>query len=188
MDMELGYLSFGEARDILASIAGHDPNFTTLPAQESDQIGKLRAAAVGISVKECIRVFLENEEEILGGGFNYPLIDLTKFRDEMKHASEIARKRIFESETITKLEITGATVVEGLLDIFSEVVIDLANLDFDIVKLKGRTARLARLMGQNALIRANNTHDALLCLTNFVSGMTDRFAVDTYRALKGIST
>jgi dGTPase len=187
---ELGYLSFGEAKDILAPIAFHDPNLTTLPAQDSDQIGKLRAAAVGTSVKECIRVFLENEDKILAGDFRYPLIDLTKLKDEMKHASEIARKRIFESENITKLKITGATVVEGLLDVFSEVVIGLEGVDFDLVKLKGKAARLARLMGRNSLIRANNnnTHDALLCLTDFVSGMTDRFAVDTYRTLKGIST
>jgi len=42
------------------------------------------------------------------------------------------------------------------------------------------------LMG-NSLHRVNNPYDALLYLTDFVSGMTDRFAVETYRSLKGIS-
>jgi dGTPase len=88
---ELGYLSFVEAKDILASIACNDPYLTTLPALESDQIGKLRAVAVGLSVKECIRVFVENQAGILAGSFNHSLIDLTRFSEQLKHASKVAR-------------------------------------------------------------------------------------------------
>jgi len=183
---ELGYLSFSEAKDILASIACHDPNLTILPAQESDQIGKLRAIAVGLLIKECIKVFLDNRTAILAGSFGCPLIELTRFSDELKNASDAAKQKIFRSEIITKREITGTTVIAGLLDIFSEVIIDLTNVNFDISKLKGNSVRLARLMG-DSLRRANNTYETLLCLTDLVSGMTDRFAIDTYRTLKGIS-
>ena len=95
--------------------------------------------------------------------------------------------KIFQSDTITKRELGGATVIGGLLDIFGEVVMDLSNVNFEIPKLKGKSERLARLIG-NSLQRANSTYDALLYLTDFVSGMTDRFSVDTYRTLKGIST
>ena len=184
---ELGYLSFAEAKNVLASIACHDPNLTILPAQESDQIGKLRAIAVGLLIKECIRVFLDNKAAILAGRFGYPLIALTRFNDELKHASDVAKQKIFRSEMITKREITGTTVIAGLLDVFAEVITDLISVNFDVSKLKGNSARLARLMG-NSLWRTNNTYETLLCLTDLVSGMTDRFAIDTYRTLKGIST
>jgi dGTPase len=77
---ELGYLSFAEAKDALASIACDHPRLTISPAQESDQIGKLRAVAVGLSIKECIRVFLEHKNEILAGNFSCPLIDIRKIQ------------------------------------------------------------------------------------------------------------
>jgi dGTPase len=142
---ELGYLSFTEAKDILASIACNDPKFTTLPAKESDQIGKLRAVAVGECVKECIKVFAENHNEILAGNFGHPLLDFTTYRykEQMEHAKKVAKRKIFESESITKREITAETVIGGLLDIFFKVVIDLCKKDFNIRKLETTPARLA---------------------------------------------
>ena len=41
----------------IASIAGDNPKLTTLPAQEADQIGKLRAVAVGVLSAERYRRF-----------------------------------------------------------------------------------------------------------------------------------
>ena len=63
---------------------------------------------------------------------------------------------------------------------------DLANNNFDPLKLSGRSQRLTRLMG-GSLGPASNAYQALLYVTDFVSGMTDRFAVETYRTLKGIA-
>ena len=74
----------------------------------------------------------------------------------------------------------------GLLDIFGEVVTDLMNTDFDCSKLNTSSRQLARLMGAS-LGPAQDVYQALLFVTDFVSGMTDRFAVETYRTLKGIT-
>jgi dGTPase len=185
---ELGYLNFAEAKDILASIACDDPKLTKLPAEEADQIGKLRAVAVGLMVDECVRIFVENKAEILAGCFSVPLIECTKYKKQMTNAFEVAKEKLYQSG-ITTREMLGATVITGLLDIFAEVVVELmTKADFDISKLNERNTRLARLMGEKALKRVNNTQEAVLCLTDFVSGMTDRFAVETYRTLMGIST
>jgi dGTPase len=184
---ELDYLDFEEARDILASIAYDHPKLQKVPANESDHIGKLRAVAVGLMVDECVRVFVENKADILLGSFGSPLIELTKYRNQMATALDVAKKRIYESEAITKRQIFGAKVVSGLLDIFAEAVVELTTkASFDISQLDDKNLRLARIMG-STLKRANNTQEALLCLTDFVSGMTDRFAVDTYRMLMGIA-
>jgi dGTP triphosphohydrolase len=40
---------------------------------------------------------------------------------------------------------------------------------------------------RGSLGSAENAYQALLYITDFVSGMTDRFAVETYRTLKGIA-
>ena len=68
----------------------------------------------------------------------------------------------------------------------NEGMIELAKVNFNPAKLGGNPQRLARLMG-SSLHKVSDTYGALLCVTDFVSGMTDRYAVDMYRTLKGIS-
>jgi dGTPase len=182
---ELGYLKFSEAKDALAPIA--DPNgCLKLPKRPSDQIGKLRAVAIGNLIKECVRVFLEHEEAILDGAFDHQLVPVTIFRKQMENASKLAEEKIFNSERITKLELAGATTLKGLFDFLAEALTDLVNVDFVVEKLNQRSKRIIRLMG-DSFEYAKDSYDALLCATDLVSGMTDRFAVETYRTLAGIS-
>jgi dGTPase len=78
-------------------------------------------------------------------------------------------------------------VISGLLDIFSKVVIDLRDVGFDDSKLKGKSRKLSQLMGRS-LRPVTRTYDALFCVIDFISGMTDRHAVELYRTLTAIST
>jgi dGTPase len=183
---ELDYLTFTETKDFLGSIASHDPKFTKLPAHESDQIGKLRGVAVGVLIEECVRVFVDNQEAILAGCFDTPLLDKTIFSRHMKTAKQLATEKIFHSLAITKREIAGSTIIAGLLDIFVDAVNELREKNFDMTKLDKKAERVIRMIGKS-LRRASDMYDAMLCVTDRVSGMTDRLAVETYRALKGIS-
>jgi dGTPase len=111
---------------------------------------------------------------------------VTKFATDLGRAKALAADKLYNSERKIKLEIAGAEIIGGLLDIFSEVVTDLTNADFDRSKLSARSQRLARLM-DISLGPVEDSYRALLCVTDFVSGMTDRYAVETYRTLKGIA-
>jgi dGTPase len=182
---ELGYLTFGEAKDVLAPIAG-DRSGLFSSMEKREQIAKLRAVAIGQLVDESAKVFLDNETALLDGHFGNEIVHLTKFSNNIKDAIGLATEKLYNSERKIKLEIAGTEIIAGLLDIFGEIVIDLAEKEFDHSKLSARSQRLARLMG-SSLGPVKNAYQALLCVTDFVSGMTDRFAVDTYRTLKGIS-
>jgi dGTPase len=104
----------------------------------------------------------------------------------MKTAKQLATQKIFHSLAITKREIAGSTVIAGLLDIFVDAVDELSEKNFDMTKLSKKAQRVTRVIGRS-LQRAKDTYEAILCVTDCVSGMTDRFAVETYRELKGIS-
>jgi dGTPase len=182
---ELGYLHFREARDVLAAIAGDRAELSS-SMEEREQIAKLRAVAIGQLVDECSAVFLDNESSVLAGEFSSEIVDLTKFATDLGRAKALAADKLYNSERKIKLEIAGAEIIGGLLDIFSEVVTDLTNADFDRSKLSARSQRLARLM-DISLGPVEDSYQALLCVTDFVSGMTDRYAVETYRTLKGIA-
>jgi dGTPase len=182
---ELGYLNFREAKDVLAPMAG-DRVALSSSMEEREQIAKLRAVAIGQLVDECSAVFLDNEVAILAGEFSSEIVDLTKFCSDFRNAKALAAHKLYNSDRKTKLEIAGSEIIGGLLDIFDEVVTDLMNTDFDRSKLNARSQQLARLMGAS-LGPAEDAYQALLFVTDFVSGMTDRFAVETYRTLKGIT-
>lgn len=182
---ELRYLNFEEAKNILQPIAG-DIELSNA-SEPAEKIGKLRAVAINQLIQEASRVFLENEKTLLEGTFSHELLGLTKFKEQIANAKSLANEKLYQSERKTKLEIAGTEVISGLLDIFSEVVIELAKVGYERSKLTGKSKRLARLMG-GTLLPVSDNYSALLCVTDFISGMTDRYAVDLYRSLTGIST
>ncbi len=182
----LGYLSFAEARDTLWPMA-KDVVKLAPDLDETETIAKLRAVGIGRLVNEVSKAFVDNEQAILSGDFGHDLIGLTEFKGHIEHAKKFAMEKIYWSDRKTKLEIAGAQVIEGLLDMFVEVVTGLQRVDFDVTKLRGRPQSMARLMGRS-LGNAKDSYTALLCVTDFVSGMTDRYAVEIYRTLKGITT
>ena len=48
----------------------------------NEQIAYLRSCIIGLLVDECSRIFLENEEDILSGTYNTPLIDTFAIRQK----------------------------------------------------------------------------------------------------------
>lgn len=181
---ELGYLSFNEARSILAPIAGASANVSSEMA-EREQIAKYRAVAIGELVNAASAAFLDNEEALLSGEFGKEIIDETTHNEHIKAAKELAKVKLYWSDRKTKLEIAGNEVIHGLLDIFREMVDDLERAAWEVKGLGGKTQRLARLL---PLDNVNSRYGALQRVADFISGMTDRYAIDLFRNLRGIST
>ena len=181
---ELGCLDFNDAREVLSPIAS-DPRPSSGMA-DTENVGKLRALAINNLIKECVRVFVENEPDLLTGSFQCSLIDLTKYKQHIDMAKQLGRQKIYNDERTIKLEIAGSEVVSGLLDIFWDVVLQLQEKGFDPRGLKNRPRKLSQLMGRS-LRPVARTYDALFCVVDFISGMTDRYALELYRTLTGIS-
>jgi len=190
----LGYLTFDEAADVLAPIAGKSKQ-SLASMQNDDAIALCRAMGINNAVDAATKAFLAHEDDILDGTFASSLMDQTKYKAAMETAIKVAQRKIYWSDRKTKLEIAGAQVIGGLLDVFSHVVVELKKTGFDLEKFNAkpkthaheRAQALARLMGR-CLTAPKDGYAALLCVTDFVSGMTDRYAVELYQTLKGIST
>jgi dGTPase len=120
---ELGYLSFREVKGVLAPIAGEYAGLSS-SMEEREQIAKLRAVAIGQLVDRSAATFLDNEDAILSGQFSGEIVYLTKFANEVRDALALARDKLYNSDRKTKLEIAGSEIINGLLDIFGEVVVD----------------------------------------------------------------
>jgi dGTPase len=180
----LGYISYEDAKNILGPMAIGARLDADLSERET--ISKLRAVAIGNLVASAAIAFLDNEKKILRGTFDGDLISETKFSSRIKKAKQSAKEKIYWSDRKTKLEIAGSVIISGLLDMFFELVIEAEKQNWDTKRLKGGTDKLLRLI-PGGFKGVYSRYQAWLRVTDFISGMTDRYALDLYRKLKGIS-
>ncbi|HVB58547.1 MAG TPA: deoxyguanosinetriphosphate triphosphohydrolase [Candidatus Acidoferrales bacterium] len=180
----LGYLNFEEAKEVLGPIA-RDAWLRDDMAQQ-EVVGKLRAVAIGELIKEVSKAFIENERALLEGTFEDEILNRTQYKENVRRAKSVAREKIYWSERKTRIEIAATEILTGLLEFYCQVVSDFEHVKWDATKLSGRSQQLARLV-PNFAKGITTRYDAWLRVTDFISGMTDRYALDLYRKLKGIS-
>jgi dGTPase len=147
----------------------------------------LRDIAIGRAIEECAEVFLESESAILGGMFDLPLIDAVPSNAAWAAIEQRSIETIYATTRGVEIEAAGFEVLGGLLDIFVSALNDLATSE----RPSPRSRKLLQLVPVETL-GPNRTPDPdpyhrLLKMLDFVSGMTDSYAVTLYKKVRGIS-
>lgn len=186
-----GLIRYEEAREMFLEIINDPREDERLKRMERDKerIKYLRARAIGAVVEAAGEVFLKNEEALLAGCFEQPLIDHTPMAGTLRKIQERSQQRIYNNTRSVEIEAAGFEVISGLLDLFVEAVEDVARADER--KPSSRSRILLQLVPEQFLGRdgrpARNLYTRLQRITDFVSGMTDSYAVGLYKKLRGIS-
>jgi len=177
---DAGLVDHRDAVDVLSEIAGTpaDPKL-----DRDEQLHKLRGVAIGRLVDAAGAVFLDVEPALLRGEDGSELLQGTSFGASVARAKALAAERIFAAPSVVERLIGGQRVLTGLLDALTPVVDALVQVDFDRARLSGAAVPIARLLGES--YRPATRYDALLGVTDFVSGLTDRAAVQLHRKLSG---
>lgn len=145
----------------------------------NEQIAYLRTSVIGQLIEECASVFMANEEMILAGDFSGSLIrHLTPVAKAAYNAcSDFAVQHIYRSKDVLDIELAGYRIIGFLLEVFT-----------DAVRKPGHaysTLLLNRIPEQYE-IDATTLYGKLQALVDFVSGMTDVYALDLYRKITGM--
>ncbi len=187
MDLEdgfmLGLISFRETEELLIPLISKQGLRNYRDKDEKDRIGYLRAIAINELVNELARVFLDEEKNILAGKFENELISEIKRANALKRIKDISVTRIYKSRSVVEREVAGYEVLGGLLDTF----IDSYNEAYEkkiSAKNKSVFALLPKRISDDI---PNELYQRLIRIIDFVSGMTDSFAVSLFRKIKGIS-
>jgi len=187
MDLEdgfrLGLISFKETEELLRPLVSKQFLRNYRDKNEKDRIGYLRAVAINELVNELAKVFLDEEKNILTGKFEDELISEIKRANALKRIKEISIAKIYKSRSVVEREVAGYEVLGGLLDTF----IDSYNAAYEgkiSSKNKSVFALLPSRIGEKI---PDDLYLRLLRIIDFVSGMTDSFAVSLFRKIKGIS-
>lgn len=76
-------------------------------SDNNEQIAYLRSSVIGLLIKECTKVFLEHESEILSGTFENPLIKKISERPTQayRRCSEISFAKIYLIRDVLDIEL-----------------------------------------------------------------------------------
>lgn len=148
----------------------------------SQKLSLLRAMLVDLLTKKCTDVFLENEKYLLGGKLNKSLIDLLDARttELLKKIDSFSFEKIYNHPSVIEKELAGYHVIYGLLEDFVAAL---------FAPEKSKSNKVLRLLSvQYSIVEEDTLYQNLLKIVDFISGMTDDYAMDLYRKLRGIQT
>lgn len=146
----------------------------------NEQIAYLRSSVIGLLIRECIKVFVNNETEILQGSFNSTLIKSISEKPLIayKQCSKMAQERIYNSQDVVDVEIAGYKIITNLLDLMIHAVLN---------PHKAYSKLLINRASEQYNMYAPTPFDRIQSVLDYISGMTDVFALDLYQKINGTS-
>ena len=146
----------------------------------NEQIAYLRSSVIGQLIDECSRTFIENENAILSGTFNGSLIKhLTgNSATAYNRCSDVACKKIYRSQEVLDIELGGYKIILTLMDLFVNAVLQPE---------KAYSRQLINRIPQQYDIHNPSCYGKVLAVLDYISGMTDVYALDLYRKITGIN-
>lgn len=189
MDVEDAYklriLSYERTVDLLLRYFptdSHDHVLATMEAigDRNERIAYLRAKAINILVEACAEVFIEHEEEILRGAFAGTLVSRMPERlyAAYRANSAVAQSEIYTARAVIDVELAGHRIFSELID---KVMHSLLHPD------DAYSRTLLSLVSSQYNLHEASIYGKLQCTLDYISGMTDPYALDLYRRITGMS-
>lgn len=150
-------------------------------SNSNERISYLRAKVINSLIHISLQIFQENIHLIISGTMDKALLDV--FKNESIALQEIERfsiERIYNHKAVVEIENAGYNVMYELLNHFIPSVI------LDVSKRKNYDEMSLKLVPHQFLYDSKNVYERTLGILDFVSGMTDNYATDLYRKIKGI--
>ena len=172
----------------------------------------VRAKLVGSLVQHVAQIYVDNHESIFNGSFGHALLEYnkqSKYYKAVKILQNISIKNIYQNKKVEELELQGYTIVNTLLDIYkpllklnvgefkSLVEGDSKKIDCfvspklikrisskQIVAYKEDTNKLDSLNYEE--YRVLEWYFRVRLIIDYISGMTDDYALEEYKILTAI--
>ncbi|MES2454582.1 MAG: deoxyguanosinetriphosphate triphosphohydrolase [Bacteroidota bacterium] len=178
----LKILSYKEVETLLLPLC-NDQNMESRLSEIDDDDAKItlmRAKSISTLIGQCAHVFYNEQEAILDGNFNKSLMDAIDepFLSVMKSIEKISIKRIYNYASVVQIEVAGYQVMGGLLEEFIPAYLQ---------NTSKYHKKLVDLIPKQFLTDRPDTYSRIQSVLDFVSGMTDIYAVELFRKIKGIS-
>ena len=191
MDIEdshkLKILSFEETRNLLLGFFDAEGQANILRrlddegvTDRNEQVIYMRACVVGALEHACVNTFVNHEDEILQGTFTGSLIKHidTPLREAYQRCIELSRAKIYRSKPVLDVELSGYKIMETLM----ETLISAA-----VHPEKFHSQQLISRFSSQYDINSPHLETRIMAVLDYISGMTDIYALDIYQKIEGIA-
>ncbi|MCF8713769.1 deoxyguanosinetriphosphate triphosphohydrolase [Joostella atrarenae] len=146
---------------------------------KEDRLGYLRALSISTLIADAARIFIENEEAILNGGFHVSLLEKSKYKAQIEDIISLSIQNIYRSNEVIQKEIVGYKIINQLLDVFCGAVMrtsDGTATNYDKLILNILPEKYKVMSGG---------YLSLLSVAQFVAGLTDGNALMIFNKING---
>ncbi|PKP39489.1 MAG: deoxyguanosinetriphosphate triphosphohydrolase [Bacteroidetes bacterium HGW-Bacteroidetes-15] len=193
MDIEdahkLGILSTTEVKDLFLAFFDPDGDKHWLEnidqtlndvADKNEKIAFLRAMTIGKLTKECSQAFERSYIAIMNGEKTPSLINqLSKTGSlALKRVKDVSVEKVYNHRTVVEIELAGFQIINSLLN---KICPALMNPNDDYSK------KVHQLIPNQYIPKDASTYLKLMAAVDFVSGMTDIYALELYQTFEGIT-
>ena len=147
---------------------------------DNEKIVYMRTCVIGELIKQCITAFVDNEQEILSGNLNGSLIDNIDGHRNLayKYCASVSAERIYRSKPVLDVELSGYKIIETLMHQMTEAV---------VYPDRYLSQQLINRVSSQYDIHSDNLETRIMAVIDYVSGMTDVYALDIYQKIIGTS-
>ena len=147
---------------------------------DNEKVIYMRACAIGKLENVCAKAFIDNEELILGGTFRGSLIDSIPElqRSAYKRCTEVSKQKIYKSKPVLDVELSGFKIMETLMEIMTEAAVHPDRF---------YSRQLISRVSSQYDITSPDLETRIMAVVDYISGMTDVYALDIYQKINGIS-
>jgi dGTPase len=180
----VGRVPFKQTEELLEPIAFANPHNAKGPSYTNidDEKGKveyLRALSINEMIDAVVEVFIDHYHAIMVGEFEEGLVSKCKHVSQMNRINDVSLRSIYTAPNVIHIEAAGFEVLGGLLDKIAPALVK------DRDDRSDGESKLLQLL-PNEYKRGHTRYERLLAATDYVSGMTDSFALRLFRRLRGI--
>jgi len=192
IDMEdahrLGIVSTAECENLFFELVKSETNDIkrvkdklSAISNDNERISYLRAKVINALINKSIEIYKQNFDKILSGHLDKALLDI--YRDEnnsLKDIESFSIEKIYNHKAVVEIENAGYNVMYELLNHFIPSVLKSKE------ERKSYDKMALKLLPKQFVYEEGSDYQKTLGVIDFVSGMTDNYATDLYRKIKGI--
>lgn len=154
----------------------HDEEIT----DDNEKVIYMRACVINALERACVDAFMRHEDEIMRGEFSGSLIDSIDDRlvTAYRNCTELSKKKIYKSKPVLDVELSGFKIMDSLMEVMTEAAVNPQRF---------YSRQLISRVSSQYDISAPDLKTRIMAVIDYISGMTDVYALDIYQKINGIS-
>ena len=147
---------------------------------DNEKVIYMRACVIGVLENACAEAFIRHEEDIMNGTMEGCLIDNIepKLAEAYKKCTILSKQKIYKSKPVLDVELSGFKIMATLMEAMTEAAVNPSRF---------YSRQLISRVSSQYDIDSPDLETRIMAVIDYISGMTDVYALDIYQKINGIS-